>query len=239
MNTHLRRFFRSPLGLAVLGSDLVAAVALSASGVLPPWIAVPLFALLYVVEAVALMQTSLGSGAVVAEGDRERKDRDASILGAVAVARKRLSLLKPADSSVAASIDRLVLASGHYLEACVKGSDRDPVVEDAVLGAVEAVDDYLRMLDARSMAKRIRSAQKDPQGTVAREDGSREAEDRRMPEQGGEGEAGAGRQHIEAVTVRVLDKAAEEIETRLNLPLGGARDGVAAQDRMDAREDML
>jgi hypothetical protein len=213
----------------VLGSDVVAALALSASGVLSPWIAFPLFALLYAVEAIVLMQTSLGSTAVVAEGDRERKDRDARILGAVAVARKRLSLLKPADSSVAASIDRMVLASGHYLEACVRGNDRDPVVEDAVLGAVEAVDDYLRMLDARSIGKRMSPAVREPVGTSGRG----------TPGLGGEAEAGLGGKNIETATVRVLDKAALEIETRLNLQLGGAQDGVVVKDRMDAREDML
>jgi hypothetical protein len=111
----------------------------------------------------------------------------------------------------------------------VRGNDRDPVVEDAVLGAVEAVDDYLRMLDARSIGKRMSPAVREPVGTSGRG----------TPGLGGEAEAGLGGKNIETATVRVLDKAALEIETRLNLQLGGAQDGVVIKDRMDAREDML
>ena len=215
MKSHLARFIRSPLGLSALAADALLSAALFLTGLLSAIIAVLVFVLLVCLSFLVLLQTGLGAKAIVKERKREREERDARILGGVAAARKRLSLLHVADAEVSAALDRLVYAAGKYLEAAVRGLDRDPAAEDAVLGAVEVIDDYLRLGDAKSSGRRFR-------GTAER------GEDERI--EGGEA--------IAERTVRALAAAADEIERRLDLAAGGIVDGVSAADRAAAREDL-
>ncbi len=149
------RFFRSPVGVAVLGSGAAAAAVLVLVGGVPAPVAVPLCLLAVAAAAFVLLSSPVGARAVAGEGDRDRRERDARALGGVAAARKRLSLLRVGDPEVKAAIDRLTLAAGLYLERAVKTDGRDPVSEDAVLGAVEVLNDYLQLADAAS--SRVRS----------------------------------------------------------------------------------
>ncbi len=214
MKSHLARFLRSPLGLAVLAVDAGLSAALAVTGILAAPMAGLAFLLLACLSFLVLLQTRWGATAVVAEKDREREERDARILGGLAAARKRLSLLRIADPTVASALERLVYAAGKYLEATVRGLDRDPAAEDAVLGAVEAIDDYLRLEDARSSGRRFRGG------------GER-----------GEGEAQEAGNVLAERTGRALSAAAEEIERRLDLAAGGIVDGTTAADRSAAREE--
>jgi len=114
--------------------------------------------------SVLLLLTPFGARSVVAERDRDRSDRDARALGGVAAARKRLALLRLENEAVKAELDRLILTAGKYLESAVKNDSRDPKAEDAVLSAVEVVNDYLLLVDAASSRKR--GGEPDGEGTV-------------------------------------------------------------------------
>ena len=149
MKVLLFRFLRSPLGLGLWGLCAFLVAASVAGGLLPLLAAVPLFGAAGAIATLALLLSPAGARSVVAERDRDRSERDARVLGGVAAARKRLALLRLKDASVKEAVDRLVSAAGGYLEAAVRRDSRDPVIEDAVLGAVEAVDDYLRLADAK------------------------------------------------------------------------------------------
>jgi hypothetical protein len=171
-------------------------------------VAVLVFAVAGSAATLALLMSPLGVRSVIAEKERDRSDRDARVLGGVAAARKRLSLLRIRDEGVKAALDALVLAAGRYLESAVRSDKRDPIAEDAVIGAVEAVDDYLRMADAASSADRHRTS------------GSADS-----------GSAGVGAGPAER-TVRVLIAAAEEIEARLAHE-DSAADRMAAREELE------
>jgi hypothetical protein len=122
------------------------------------------------------------------------------------------------------SLDRLVSAAGTYLEAAVRNDSRDPVAEDAVLGAVEVVDDYLRLSDAASASRHRGKA--GPGNTAPNAENQPDAQADR--------------------TVRALDAASAELEGRLGADLGGFVDqgpntdgsGITAADRVKAREEL-
>ncbi|WP_304224614.1 hypothetical protein [Gracilinema caldarium] len=141
------RLLRSPLGLLVMSLNLLGAVLAILLFHFPLVVVVPVFLIIALVDIIMLLQTEPGARSVIAEQDRERAERDARILGGVAAARKRLGLLRLDPGPVKDAVDRLVYAAGLYLEATIKGSDRDPVVEDAILGAIETVDTYLHQVD--------------------------------------------------------------------------------------------
>lgn len=148
------RFLRSPLGISVWGASAFAAAALAAAGLAGPLAAAGLCLALGTVATFAFLSHPLGARSVVAERDRARAESDARVLGRVAAARKRLSLVRVGDGAVKAELDRLVLAAGRYLEEAVKRDARDPVSEDAVVGAVELMNDYLSIVDAAAAAGR-------------------------------------------------------------------------------------
>lgn len=154
MKKHLIDFYRSPAGLGTVGVCASFMVLLRALGVLSTLAALLLFPALVFSCSLLLLNTRFGAASVVGERDRERAERDARILGGVAAARKRLSLLRIEDEGVAAALRRLIHASGSYLEAAVRGADRDPVAEEALFGALESVDEYLRLADAEAQRKR-------------------------------------------------------------------------------------
>ncbi|OHE59545.1 MAG: hypothetical protein A2Y36_18670 [Treponema sp. GWA1_62_8] len=207
MKEHLFRFLRTPLGLAVVASNAALLVFLPVSGTLPFIAALPLCAAIAVIEVLAILQTRLGANAVVAEKGRERDERDARILGGVAAARKRLSLLRIADAEVASAVDRVVLASGLYLESSIKGAPRSPEAEDAVISSVEIVGDYLRIIDASSSARRMRAAE------------GRDASERATAE----------------LAVRTLTAAADEIERISGASAGASAsaDRLAAREELE------
>ncbi len=167
----IARFLRSPLGLSLLGIDLVFFSALAMAG----YLSVPLAFLLGVaaalVECVIAIQTKLGARSIVAEKDRAREERDALALASFAAARKRLSLLRVSDGDLAAAIERLSLNAGYYLEKAIKNGERDPRLEEAVLGSVEVIDNYLRLLNSTADSRRYRRGESaKPDGVEARAD---------------------------------------------------------------------
>lgn len=82
-------------------------------------IVLPVFFCIALLDMVVLLQTPAGAQSVVREKERERKERDARILGGIAAARKRLSLLRLPEGPVTSSIDKLVYVGGLYLEGAV------------------------------------------------------------------------------------------------------------------------
>jgi hypothetical protein len=213
MKSHLARFLRSPLGLLTLIIDAVPAVVLFLTGLLSAPVAVLVFALVACVSVLTFMHTGLGAKAVVQEKAREVDERNARILGGVAAARKRLSLLRIGDPAVSAALERLVYAAGKYLEASIRGAERDPASEDAVLGAIEVVDDYLRMEDAATSGRRFH--------------GNAERSEDEKVEGGGA---------LSERTSRALTAAADEIERRLDLAAGGLVDGDASANKVSAAD---
>lgn len=147
MNGLLKKFLTSPLaiGLAALNAILAGGAALF--GVVPALVALPLFALATGGEMVALLSSKPGAKAILAEQDRERAEHDTEKLAHAISLRKRLAVLRVDDPALKTSIDRIVLASGLYLDACAKGGNRDPRIEDAIEQAAEAVNGYLRIED--------------------------------------------------------------------------------------------
>ena len=141
------RLLKSPLGLLVLGLSMVLACIAVFVGHLPVLVVLPLFCIIALIDILVLIQTKAGIQSVVAETNRERQERDARILGGIAAARKRLSLLRLPEGPVKTAIDRLIYVGGLYLEETVKGKDRDPLVEDAILSSLEIVDEYIHRLD--------------------------------------------------------------------------------------------
>lgn len=141
------RLIKSPLGLLVMGCNLIGAVLAILLFHVPIAVVVPVFFIIALLDVIVLLQTEAGAQSVIAEQDRERAERDARILGGVAAARKRLSLLRLDAGPVKEAVDQLVYAAGLYLEATVKGSGRDPIVEDAIISTLEVVDEYLYQLD--------------------------------------------------------------------------------------------
>uniref|UniRef100_A0A7C3E592 Uncharacterized protein n=1 Tax=Gracilinema caldarium TaxID=215591 RepID=A0A7C3E592_9SPIR len=187
----LIRFFKSPLGLITVGLTFLGACLSILIGHLSALVVVPLSLVLLIVVMVLILQTGTGARSVVQESDRERNERDARILGGIAAARKRLSLLRLPDGQVKVAIDKLVYVGGLYLEGTVKGHDRDPLVEDAILSALEIVDEYLHRLDALKTEGRLAGQGIDPK-----------AED-----------------DLNSHTAAVLDQSVAEVQRRLGTQL--------------------
>jgi hypothetical protein len=221
MKSQLIRFLRSPLGLIAVSMDAAFAAVLVLTGLLSLPVAIGAFVVVCCVTVLTLMQTGIGGAAIVQEKTRERDESDARILGGVAAARKRLSMLRIGDPVVSAALERLVYASGKYLEAQVRGAQRDPAAEDAVLGGIEAIDDFLRMEDAARSGRHFHGGA-----------------DRNEIDQAETGGALAER------TARVLNSASDEIENRLGLQSGGlvsgeaGSRGITSADRAASREDL-
>lgn len=155
MKSIISRFFRSPLGLTLLIASAAVAFLLTAINVVAPFGAFLLFLLLVLCSGIVLFRTGLGARSVIQERDREREERDARILGGIAAARKRLALLRLPDPEVDRSLQALVVAAGEYLTATVKGQDRDPIIEDAILSSVETIESYLQIKNAQAASSRF------------------------------------------------------------------------------------
>ncbi|MGB9686995.1 MAG: hypothetical protein ACPLYX_10925 [Rectinema subterraneum] len=227
MKDFLVKFIRSPLAVGLVSANAVLGAAAGAAGFLPWLVVVPLFLVVSGVELLLTLRSEAGAKAILAEEDRERKERDAAILADVAQARKRLALLRIAEPEVKAAVERLVYVAGMYLESCAKGNERDPFAEDAVLSVTKIVDEYLRLADAERMGARLKS----------------EADENFEISTGPENELELNRNGEPTIslsqrTVRLLDKAASTISERLALPLGGMEGDHAVLDAMKAREEL-
>jgi len=69
--------------MLVLGLNVLGAVLAILLGHVPPLVVLPVFSVITLTGLVVLLQTGAGARSVVSEGDRERAERDARILGGV------------------------------------------------------------------------------------------------------------------------------------------------------------
>jgi hypothetical protein len=245
MKDFLVKFIRSPLAVGLVSANAVLAVAAGAAGFLPWLVVVPLFLVISGVELLLTLRSEAGAKAILAEEDRERKERDAAILADVAQARKRLALLRIAEPEVKAAVERLVYAAGMYLESCAKGNERDPFAEDAVLSVTKIVDEYLRLADAERMGARLKSESLEDfvrASEFSSEIGPSSSSNPDKPDRSATTDNDSAAQEPEPSLaqrmVRLLDKAASTISERLALPLGGMEGDHAVLDAMKAREEL-
>lgn len=218
MKVHVVRILKSPLGLGMLMFEVLVLAGLAVTGFISLLSAFLLFVLAAGLSILLLLQTAIGARAVVDEKNRERQERDARVLGGVAAARKRLSMLRMPNEEVAASLNALVYGAGRYLELSVRGNDRDPEVEDSIFGAIEVVDDYLRLTDASMSRHKIRNSK----GTAKAQSSSLQTHETLLTQR----------------TCKALDAACAMIDQRLALSEGGIIDGVSAQIRSEIREEL-
>ena len=245
MKDFLVKFIRSPLAVGLVSANAVLGAAAGAAGFLPWLVVVPLFLVVSGVELLLTLRSEAGAKAILAEEDRERKERDAAILADVAQARKRLALLRIAEPEVKAAVERLVYAAGMYLESCAKGNERDPFAEDAVLSVTKIVDEYLRLADAERMGARLKSESLEAferASEFGSEIGPSSSSNPDKPDRSATTDNDSAAQEPEPSlaqrTVRLLDKAASTISDRLALPLGGMEGDHAVLDAMKAREEL-
>lgn len=245
MKDFLVKFIRSPLAVGLVSANAVLGAAAGAAGFLPWLVVVPLFLVISGVELLLTLRSEAGAKAILAEEDRERKERDAAILADVAQARKRLALLRIAEPEVKAAVERLVYAAGMYLESCAKGNERDPFAEDAVLSVTKIVDEYLRLADAERMGARLKSESLEDfvrASEFSSEIGPSSSSNPDKPDRSATTDNDSAAQEPEPSlaqrTVRLLDKAASTISERLALPLGGMEGDHAVLDAMKAREEL-
>jgi hypothetical protein len=245
MKDFLVKFIRSPLAVGLVSANAVLGAAAGAAGFLPWLVVLPLFLLISGVELLLTVRSEAGAKAILAEEDRERKERDAAILADVAQARKRLALLRIAEPEVKAAVERLVYAAGMYLESCAKGNERDPFAEDAVLSVTKIVDEYLRLADAERMGARLKSESLEDfvrASEFSSEIGPSSSSNPDKPDRSATTDNDSAAQEPEPSLaqrmVRLLDKAASTISERLALPLGGMEGDHAVLDAMKAREEL-
>ncbi|SLM11958.1 hypothetical protein SPIROBIBN47_210141 [uncultured spirochete] len=245
MKDFLVKFIRSPLAVGLVSANAVLGAAAGAAGFLPWLVVVPLFLVISGVELLLTLRSEAGAKAILAEEDRERKERDAAILADVAQARKRLALLRIAEPEVKAAVERLVYAAGMYLESCAKGNERDPFAEDAVLSVTKIVDEYLRLADAERMGARLKSESLEDfvrASEFSSEIGPSSSSNPDKPDRSATTDNDSAAQEPEPSLaqrmVRLLDKAASTISERLALPLGGMEGDHAVLDAMKAREEL-
>jgi len=245
MKDFLVKFIRSPLAVGLVSANAVLGAAAGAAGFLPWLVVVPLFLVVSWVELLLTLRSEAGAKAILAEEDRERKERDAAILADVAQARKRLALLRIAEPEVKAAVERLVYAAGMYLESCTKGNERDPFAEDAVLSVTKIVDEYLRLADAERIGARLKSESLEAferASEFGSEIGPSSSSNPDKPDRSATTDNDSAAQEPEPSlaqrTVHLLDKAASTISERLALPLGGMEGDHAVLDAMKAREEL-
>lgn len=218
MKVHIERILKSPSGIGMLAFELLVLAALTLAGFITVISAFLLLVLVAGFSIFILLQSPLGARVIVKEKQRERQERDARILGGVAAARKRLSMLRIADKEVAESLNDLVYCAGRYLELSVRGNDRDPEIEDSIFGAIEVVDDYLRLSDASMAMHKFRNSK----GSGKSQTTSMQTSDSMLTQR----------------TCKALDAGCALIYQRLALLDGGIIDGISAQDRSEIREEL-
>lgn len=245
MKDFLAKFIRSPLAVGLVSANAVLGTAAGAAGFLPWLVVIPLLLVVSGAELLLTLRSEAGAKAILAEENRERKERDAAILADVAQARKKLAMLRIGEPEVRAAVERLVYAAGMYLESCAKGNERDPFAEDAVLSATKVADEYLRLADAERMGARLKpeSLQAfDSAGELERELGPGARSEPSTTSRSAATENDSAAQEPEPSlaqrTVRLLDKATSTISERLALPLGGMEGDHAVLDTMKAREEL-
>ncbi len=229
MNGLLKKFFKSPLAIGLMALNAILAGLAALFGALPTLVVLPLFVLVTGGEMAVLLSSKWGAKAILAEQDRERLERDTEKLAHVAALRKRLALLRMDDAALKTVIDRIVLASGLYLDACAKGGTRDPFVEDAIGQASEVMSEYLKIVDGARIESLLGS------GYSAGVSGALHVD--AGVESGAHVKLG-GDADIAQSTRALLDAATRTIEERLALPQGGIEGNHTALDKMESRQEL-
>jgi hypothetical protein len=204
----MAKFFRSPLAIGIVCSNALLAVGAALAGVVSVLTVVPLFVLVTGTELTLVLLSKSGARAILREQNREREEHDAACLEETARQRKRLVALRIENPEVKAAVERLALVAGLYLDFCTKGGARDPVVEDAVQRAAEAVDGYLHLDDAARVGVRIGEK---PEKTS---------------------------QDLEQNTVLSLDTSTRLISEKLALSFGGIEGNHTLLDSMEGRQEL-
>lgn len=205
----IRNFFRSPRTISLLGINILIALTVMLTTSVPVLVVLSLFVVISGGEMAALLTSKSGAKAILAEQDRERNEQDAEKLSNAAALRKRLALLRIDDPALKASIDKIVVASGLYLDSCAKGGIRDPIVENALEQTVNAVNAYLRVSDGDLIERRF-NAQDESTATTS----------------------------LTARTRDLIEKYVEEMADRLALPQGGLEGNHTALDALESREEL-
>ncbi len=227
MNELLKKFLKSPLAISLVALNVLLAGGAMLFGLLPTLAALPLLVIVTGGEMVALLNSTSGAKAIVAEQDRKRDERDAEKLAQTSALRKRLALLRVDDPALKASIDRIVLTAGLYLDACAKGGSRDPFVEDAISRAAETINGYLKIADGARVEGLLGSRGSEDADAALRADADLDSSVSRH--------AGAD---IARKTRALVDGATRTIEERLALPQGGIEGNHTALDEMESRQEL-
>jgi len=235
MNDLLKNFIKSPLAIGLVALNALLAGGAALFGAMPALIALPLFMVVSGGELVALLSSKSGAKAILAEQDRERIERDTEKIAHAAALRKRLALLRVDDSALKTAIDRIVLTSGLYLDACAKGGVRDPFVEDALAQASETVSEYLKIADGGRVGAMLgtsgdENARPTPGAGVGAGVGA-------GSDVGADAESDAGARIAQRARA-LVDGATRTIEERLALPQGGIEGNHTALDEMESRQEL-
>lgn len=208
MQDLITKFIRSPLAIGIVCGNALVAVGAALAGIAPVLVVASLFLFVTGGELALVLLSKPGAKAILGEQKRERDEHDAERLEETAHLRKRLAMLRIENPEVKAAIDRLVFVAGVYLESCAKGNARDPIVEDAVQHAANAVDGYLHLIDAGRIGSRIES------------------------------KPSTGPQDLEQKAILSLDGSTRLIAEKIALPFGGLEGNHTVLDAMDGRQEL-
>lgn len=167
-------FLRSPLAVGIVSLNAVLAVIAELLFGVSGFIVLPAFLIVSGIALAAVFSTAGGAKALIAEKDREQHEHDSDKLEQCDQARKALIMLRMENPAIKAAIEKLAFSAGRYLESCAKGGQRDPLIEDALLSAKEAVMLYQKSLDDKKIAMMI------PRKSVLETDQSQTVSDREI-----------------------------------------------------------
>lgn len=144
-------FLRSPLAVGIVSLNAVLAMFSILLISIPSFIVVPSFLIISGIALAVVFSSAGGVKALIAEKDREQLEHDSMKLEQCKQARKALIMIRTKSSIIKTAIDKLSFSAGQYLESCAKGGQRDPLAEDAILSAKEAVMLYQKSLDDKKI----------------------------------------------------------------------------------------
>jgi len=205
----IKEFLRSPRTIGLLGINILIALTVVLTTSMPILVVLPLFVVISGGEMAALLASKSGAKAILAEQDRERNERDAEKLADAATLRKRLALMRIDDAGLKASIDKIVVASGLYLDSCAKSGIRDPMVENALEQVVVVINEYLRVSDGALIEQRLNARDESAKNTS-----------------------------LIARTRDLIEKYVSEMADRLALPQGGLEGNHTVLDSLESREEL-
>jgi hypothetical protein len=154
IRAYWRAYARSPLGMGSLLLALAAGLVAAFRGVPPAFSALLAVASLAVL-AVAALALGLGQKAASAELGRESEGKAESRLEEAAAARSRLAGMRLPQAEVASARDLLVLEAGSFIEGCRRARSYDPGAVEAIVGALDLVDAWLKAADEGSIERRF------------------------------------------------------------------------------------